>query len=146
MLKHGTWLVPTLVSGEGTDQALANGTAMSEAVKRKIREIGHPERDSFRMAVEAGVKVAMGTDCPVAPHGQNLGELRLMAECGMSPAQALVAATSSAAELMGLERELGTIESGKRADLVVVNGDPYEFEKLPDRIEAVYKDGVRLVG
>ena len=146
MIEHGTWLVPTLVSGEGTDQALANGTAMSEAVKRKIREIGHPERDSFRMAVEAGVKVAMGTDCPVAPHGQNLGELRLMAEYGMSPAQALVAATSSAAELMGLERELGTIEPGKRADLVVVNGDPYEFEKLPDRIEAVYKDGVRLVG
>jgi imidazolonepropionase-like amidohydrolase len=144
MLQRGTWLVPTLVSGEGTDRALVEGVALSEAVKEKIRSMGHPERDSFRRAVDAGVKVAMGTDCPVAPHGENLGELRLMAECGMSPAQAMVAATSSAAELMGLDRELGTIEPGKRADLVVADGDPFEFEKLPDRIESVYKDGVRV--
>lgn len=146
MLERGVWLVPTLVSGEGTDRALEDGTAMSEAVKQKIREMGHPERDSFRLAVEAGVKIAMGTDCPVAAHGQNLRELHLMRECGMTPEQALVAATSSAAELMGLEAELGTIEPGKRADLVVVDGDPYDFEKLADRVEAVYKDGVRVVG
>ena len=146
MLERGVWLVPTLVSGEGTDRALEDGTAMSEAVKQKIREMGHPERDSFRRAVEAGVKVAMGTDCPVAAHGQNLRELHLMRECGMTPEQALVAATSSAAELMGLQAELGTIEPGKRADLVVVDGDPYDFEKLADRVEAVYKDGVRVVG
>ena len=144
MVEHGTWLVPTLVSGEGTDRALEEGVAMSEAVKEKIRSMGHPERDSFRRAVEAGVKVAMGTDCPVAPHGENLGELRLMAEHGMTPAQALVAATSSAAELMGLDAELGTIEPGKRADLVVIDGDPFEFDKLADRIEAVYKDGARV--
>jgi imidazolonepropionase-like amidohydrolase len=144
MVEHGTWLVPTLVSGEGTDRALEEGVALSEAVKEKIRSMGHPERDSFRRAVEAGVKVAMGTDCPVAPHGENLGELRLMAEHGLTPAQALVAATSSAAELMGLEAELGTIDPGKRADLVVVDGDPFEFDKLPDRIEAVYKDGTRV--
>jgi imidazolonepropionase-like amidohydrolase len=145
MVEHGTWLVPTLVSGEGTDRALDDGVAMSEAVRDKIRSMGHPELDSFRRAVEAGVKVAMGTDCPVAPHGENLGELRLMAEHGMTPAQALVAATSSAAELMGLDAELGTIEPGKRADLVVVDGDPFEYEKLADRIEAVYKDGTRVV-
>jgi imidazolonepropionase-like amidohydrolase len=144
MVEHGTWLVPTLVSGEGTDRALEVGVALSEAVKEKIRSMGHPERDSFRRAVDAGVKVAMGTDCPVAPHGENLGELRLMAAHGLTPAQALVAATSSAAELMGLEAELGTIEAGKRADLVVVDGDPFEFDKLPDRIEAVYKDGTRV--
>ena len=146
MLEHGTWLVPTLVSGEGTDEALEDGVAMSEAVKTKIRELGHPELDSFRRAAEAGVKVAMGTDCPVAPHGRNLGELRLMAENGLTPTQALVAATSSAAELMGLQDELGTIEAGKRADLVVVDGDPFDFEKLSDRIQAVYKDGARVVG
>jgi imidazolonepropionase-like amidohydrolase len=82
----------------------------------------------------------------VSPHGTNLRELHLMADNGLSPAQALVAATRSAAELMGLERELGTIEPGKRADLVVVGGDPFDFEKLADRIEAVYKDGVRVTG
>jgi imidazolonepropionase-like amidohydrolase len=88
----------------------------------------------------------MGTDCPVAPHGTNLRELVLMAENGFTPSQSLVAATSSAAELMGLQDELGTLEPGKRADVVVLEGDPFDFEKLPDRIRSVYKDGVRVVG
>ena len=100
----------------------------------------------FRRAAQAGVKVAMGTDCPVAPHGTNLRELVLMAENGFSPQQALIAATSSAAELMGLADELGTLEPGKRGDVVVLEGDPFDFEKLPERIKAVYKDGVRVVG
>ena len=146
MLERGTWLVPTLVSGEGTDRALEEGTSMPEAVRVKLREIGHPEFESFRLAAEAGVRIAMGTDCPVAPHGENLGELRLMTEHGLSPSQALVAATSSAAELMGLADELGTLEAGKRADVVVVEGDPFEFKTLAERIEAVYKDGERVVG
>ena len=88
----------------------------------------------------------MGTDCPVAPHGTNLRELVLMAEHGLTPAQALVAATSSAAELMGLQDELGTLEPGKRADVVLLEGDAFDFEKLPERVRAVYKDGVRVVG
>jgi imidazolonepropionase-like amidohydrolase len=67
-----------------------------------------------------------------------------MAENGYTPSQALVAATSSAAELMGLQDELGTLEPGKRADVVVLEGDPFDFEKLPDRIRSVYKDGVRV--
>ena len=91
------------------------------------------------------MKVAMGTDCPVAPHGTNLRELELMASNGFTPEQALVAATSSAAELMGLDGELGTLEAGKRADVVVVDGDPFDFATLRDRIEQVWKDGVRVV-
>ena len=87
----------------------------------------------------------MGTDCPVAPHGTNLNELRHMAEHGFTPQQALVAATSSAAELMGLQDELGTLEPGKRADLVVVDGDPFAFATLKERIVEVWKDGVRVV-
>jgi imidazolonepropionase-like amidohydrolase len=67
-----------------------------------------------------------------------------MAENGFTPGQALVAATSSAAELMGMSDDVGTIAPGKRADLVVVNGEPFNFEKLSERIEAVYKDGVRV--
>jgi len=94
---------------------------------------------------EAGVKVAMGTDCPVAPHGTNLRELELMAANGFTPEQALVAATSSAAELMGLADELGSLEPGKRADLVVVGGDPFDFATLKDRVEQVWKDGARVV-
>ncbi len=144
MLERGTWLVPTLTAGDTTDE-LASDPKIPEPVRAKLRELGRPELDAFRRAAEAGVKVAMGTDCPVAPHGTNLRELELMAANGFTPTQALVAATSSAAELMGLERELGTIEPGKRADLVVVEGDPFDFATLKDRVEQVWKDGVRVV-
>jgi imidazolonepropionase-like amidohydrolase len=144
MLERGTWLVPTLTAGDTTD-SMAEDPTIPEAVRAKLRGLGKPEIGAFRRAAEAGVKVAMGTDCPVAPHGTNLRELQLMAENGYTPTQALVAATSSAAELMGLSDELGKLEPGKRADIVVVNGDAFEFEKLPERIESVYKDGVRVV-
>ena len=145
MAERGTWLVPTLTAGDTTER-LTTEQGVPEPVKEKLRALGRPELDAFRMAVDAGVRVAMGTDCPVAPHGTNLRELQLMAEHGMSPSQALVAATSRAAELMGLEDELGTIAPGKRGDVVVVSGDPFAFEDLPTRIRQVWKDGVRLVG
>jgi imidazolonepropionase-like amidohydrolase len=92
------------------------------------------------------VKIAMGTDSAVTPHGENLRELELMAEYGMPPEDVLFATTSRAAELMHLEDELGTIEPGKRADLVVVDGDPLDFSDLASRIEAVYQDGVLVAG
>jgi imidazolonepropionase-like amidohydrolase len=144
MLERGTWLVPTLTAGD-TTEAIAENPQVAEPVREKMRGLGRPELEAFRRASEAGVRVAMGTDCPVAPHGTNLRELELMASHGFSPEQALVAATSSAAELMGLQDELGTLEAGKRADVVVVDGDPFDFAKLGDRIEQVWKDGVRLV-
>ena len=145
MAECGTWLVPTLTAGDTTER-LTTEQGVPEPVKEKLRALGRPELDAFRMAVDAGVRVAMGTDCPVAPHGTNLRELQLMAEHGMTPSQALVAATSGAAELMGLEGELGTIAPGKRGDVVVVSGDPFAFEDLSTRIRQVWKDGVRLVG
>jgi imidazolonepropionase-like amidohydrolase len=144
MLERGTWLVPTLTAGDTTDE-LAGNEKLPEAVRAKLRDLGRPEVDAFRRAAEAGVRVAMGTDCPVAPHGTNLRELQLMAENGFTPAESLVAATSSAAELMGLQDELGTLEPGKRADLVVVDGDPFAFATLKDRVEQVWKEGVRVV-
>jgi imidazolonepropionase-like amidohydrolase len=81
----------------------------------------------------------------VAPHGTNLRELELMASHGFTPEQALVAATSSAAALMGLEDRLGTLSPGRIADLVVVDGDPFDFATLAGRIEQVWKDGRRVV-
>ena len=145
MLDRGTWLVPTLTAGDTTEE-MANDPKIPEPIRAKLRTLGRPELDAFRRAAEAGVKVAMGTDCPVAPHGTNLRELELMAENGYTPSQALVAATSSAAELMGLQAELGTLEPGKRADVVVLEGDAFDFEKLPERIRSVYKDGLRVIG
>ena len=144
MLEHGTWLVPTLTAGDTTEE-IANNPAVSEAVRAKMRSLGRPELDAFRLAADAGVKVAMGTDCPVAPHGTNLRELELMAGHGFTPAQALHAATASAAELMGWQDRLGTLEPGKIADVVVVEGDPFEFSTLKDRVRQVWKDGVRAV-
>ena len=144
MLERGTWLVPTLTAGD-TTEALANDEKIQPAVREKLRGLGRPEFEAFRLAAEAGVKVAMGTDCPVAPHGSNLNELRHMADHGFTPAQALAAATSSAAELMGLDPELGTLQAGKRADIVVVDGDPLVFEDYENRIEQVWKDGARVV-
>jgi imidazolonepropionase-like amidohydrolase len=145
MLEHGTWLVPTLTAGDTTER-LTSEQGVPEPVKEKLRALGRPELDAFRRAAEAGVKVAMGTDCPVSPHGSNLRELQLMTDHGLTPQQALVAATSSAAELMGLQDELGTLAPGKRGDVVVVEGDPFAFDTLPQRIEQVWKDGVRVAG
>jgi imidazolonepropionase-like amidohydrolase len=145
MLARGTWLVPTLVAPLGVIDAAEAGAAIPEASVAKAHEVAEVHRASFAKAVDAGVKVAMGTDSGVTPHGNNLRELELMVAGGMTPMQAIVATTSSAAELMGLEDELGTIEAGKRADLVVVAGDPLEIEELPGRIEAVYQDGRRVV-
>jgi imidazolonepropionase-like amidohydrolase len=144
MVERGTWLVPTLTAGDTTEQ-MADDPRLPEAIRTKLASLGRPELDSFRRAVDAGVRVAMGTDCPVAPHGTNLHELELMASNGSTPQQALVAATSSAAELMGWSDRLGTIEQGKVADVVVVDGDPFDVATLKDRVEQVWKDGVRVV-
>jgi imidazolonepropionase-like amidohydrolase len=136
--------VPTLTAGD-TSEALANDEKLAPEIREKFRGLGRPEFDAMRLAADAGVKVAMGTDCPVAPHGWNLNELTHMAANGYTAQQALRAATLSAAELMGLEDRLGTLAPGKVADLVVVEGDPYAFGDLKDRIEQVWKDGVRVV-
>jgi imidazolonepropionase-like amidohydrolase len=144
MLEHGSYLVPTLVAPLGVIRAAEDGVPIPDNVLVKATEIVETHRDSIRRAAAAGVKIAMGTDAGVVPHGTNLEELQLMADVGMSPEDVLVATTKTAAELMGLDRELGTLEVGKRADLVVVSGDPFEFRDLSSRIERVYQDG-RLV-
>jgi imidazolonepropionase-like amidohydrolase len=145
MLDRGTWLVPTLVAPRGVIDAADAGASIPEASVAKAREVVETHAASFAKAVAAGVKVAMGTDSGVTPHGQNLRELSLMVDGGMTPMQAIEATTRSAAELMGLQDELGTLEPGKRADLVLVDGDPLDVATLADRVVEVYKDGERLV-
>ncbi|MGH3009549.1 MAG: amidohydrolase family protein [Gaiellaceae bacterium] len=144
MLEHGAYLVPTLVAPVGVIRAAEAGVPIPDHVLLKASEVVEAHRDSIRRAAAAGVKIAMGTDAGVIPHGENLLELDLMAAVGMAPTDVLVATTKTAAELMGLEKELGTIEPGKRADLVVVSGDPFDFVGYAGRIERVYQDG-RLV-
>lgn len=144
MLERGSWLVPTLVAPRGVLEAAEAGAAVPEASLAKAREVVDVHLEAFRHAVAAGVRVAMGTDSGVTAHGKNLHELALMVEGGMSPAQALHATTLSAAELMGLEADLGSLQTGKRADLVIVDGDPLDVATLAERVEAVYQDGLRV--
>ncbi len=146
MLKHGTWLVPTLVAARGVVEAADAGANLLEAQIRKARAVVEVHQDAFARAVKAGVKIAMGTDSGVTPHGRNLKELVLMEAGGMAPVDVLLATTRSAAELMGLADEAGSLEPGKRADLVVVDGDPFAFADLPQRIRSVYKSGALVAG
>jgi imidazolonepropionase-like amidohydrolase len=144
MLDRGTWLVPTLSAPQAVIDLVDAGGSLPEAVVEKARAVVEIHRVAVRRAVEAGVKVAMGTDSGVGAHGDNLREVELMAGVGMSPAQALVATTSEAARLLGVQDELGTIEAGKRADLVVIEGDPRDVKGLGDRVRQVWQDGVRV--
>jgi imidazolonepropionase-like amidohydrolase len=145
MLDRGTYLVPTLLAPRGVIDMAAAGAHVVEESLRKAEMVIEAHDQSIARAIAAGVKVAMGTDSGVTPHGQNLRELPLMVDRGLTPAQTLVATSRTAAELLGVDDELGTLEPGKRADVVVVDGDALEVDKLPERIEAVWKDGQQVV-
>jgi imidazolonepropionase-like amidohydrolase len=144
MIERGAYLVPTLIAPMGVLEAADRGVAVPSYAIEKTKMVIDIHRASIAKAVAAGVRIAMGTDSGVTPHGQNLRELEQMVACGMSPLQALVATTRTAAELLGVEDDRGTLEAGKRADLVVVEGDPMQFDDLAGRIRGVYQDG-RLV-
>jgi imidazolonepropionase-like amidohydrolase len=145
MKERSAYLVPTLVAPvQVLRQAEQNPGAIPAWAVDKARTVVKDHQESFRRAVEAGVKIAMGTDSGVGPHGENAEELVLMARHGMSPMQALMATTSRAAELLGMANRIGTVEVGKLADLVLVDGDPLDdLGVLQDRnrLVMVMKDG-----
>ena len=142
MLDWGTWLVPTLAAPRAVLDLAATGVPYPDAVLAKARMVLEEHTESVRRAIAAGVTVAMGTDSGVGPHGHNLAELQLLVDCGMTPEQALHAATGSATELLDVAGDRGTVAPGQRADLVVVTGSPLEVGTLGDRIRGVYQDGV----
>ena len=143
MLERGTYLVPTLVAPRGVLEARDRGIPVPQVMIDKTLMVMDTHAASIKAAIAAGVKIAMGTDSGVVPHGQNLRELDLMVDCGMSAVDALVATTKTAAELMGLDGELGTLEPGKRADVVLVEGDA--LDGLAGRVRRVWKDGLQVV-
>jgi imidazolonepropionase-like amidohydrolase len=146
MLRAGTWLVPTLVAPHAVISAATAGSQLPEGVVAKAQEVITAHQAAFARAVAAGVKVAMGTDSGVGPHGSNLDELPLMAAGGLTPAQVLTATTGSAAELLQVAGETGTITPGKRADIVVLAGDPFDLANLKGNIRAVYSGGAAVRG
>jgi len=143
MLEHGTFLVPTMIAPIAVLEDGEEG-GMAEHAVRKARQVVEAQSESFRRAHRAGVKIAMGTDAGVLTHGTNLRELGLMVDAGMTPMEAIVATTRTAAECLGWEDRIGTVEAGKLADLVVTKTDPLrDIRSLenPDNIVLVIKDG-----
>ena len=142
MLERGTYLVPTLIAPRGVLDAAAAGIPVPPEAVEKTKMVMEAHFASVSKAIGAGVKVAMGTDSGVTPHGQNLRQLPLMVEYGMSPADALVATTRTAAELLGVVDHTGTLEPGKAADVVVLAGDALDIDDMAGRVGRVYQDGV----
>ena len=144
LLDHRTFLVPTLLAPLAVVEIGEATGAMPEYGIRKARETIEIHRDSIAKAYQAGVRIAMGTDAGVMPHGTNLRELGLMASVGMSPMETIVATTKIAAECIGWLDRVGTLEPGKLADVIVTKTDPLadlrSLEK-PENIVVVMKDG-----
>jgi len=140
MKQKGTWLVPTLLAGF-TVESLATAGRLPPPIAAKALAIAPRMHNSFKMALDGGVKIALGTDAGVMKHGTNAREFGLMVRYGMTPMQAIVAGTSSGATLLGLERDIGTIAVGKRADLVAVRGNPLDNIQVLETVSFVMKDG-----
>lgn len=146
MLERATYLVPTLLALVSIRDSLS-APGMLAAAAEKAASVMAAQRASFRAAVAAGVPIAMGTDAVGYPHGRNLSELALMVEEGLPPFHALAAASSNAAQLLGLSDEIGTIAEGKIADLVAFEGEftpTCHLSDLDARLRLVFQSGVQV--
>jgi imidazolonepropionase-like amidohydrolase len=138
MKAKGTYLVPTLMA---TEWIMGKIDAYPPALQAKARAAGAARTEMFRNAVKLGVKIGLGTDAAVYPHGQNAKEFKLMVDLGMPPIEALRAGTSADAELFGISQKVGTLEKGKLADIVAIPGDPTTDITATERVLFVMKEG-----
>ena len=145
MIERGTYLVATLVAPVWViRRAEKDPGNVPPYALRKATEVKEAHFNSFKMAVQKGVPIAMGTDTGVGPHGSTAEELALMVKAGMTPMEAIVASTKTAAECCTIGNLTGTIEPGKRADLLVVDGDPLaDIAVLQnrDKLAVIMRDG-----
>jgi imidazolonepropionase-like amidohydrolase len=140
MLQHGTWLVADIYNGDYTEE-IGTRDGWPEEILRKNRETTDIQRQNFAKAVKAGVRIAFGTDAGIYPHGDNAKQFAYMVKYGMTPLDAIRAATTSAAASLGRSQELGSISPGKFADMIAVQGDPLENIDLLRQISGVIKQG-----
>ena len=141
MKEHGTWYVPTLHAGRFVAEKAKIDGFYPEIVRPKAARIGAQIQSTFAKAYKAGVKIGFGTDTGVSLHGDNAQEFLYMVEAGMPAAEALQAATISAATVLGVDDQ-GVIEAGKRADIIAMPGNPVDDIRAVLGVDFVMKDGV----
>jgi len=137
MKQHGTFLVPDLYDDE---VILANKSYPAEYLVKE-REAGETQRQGVRRALQLGVKIAFGTDAAVIPHGDNGRQFNNYVKVGMTPLYAIQTATINAADLLGWSDRVGSLEAGKLADVIAVDGDPLQNVRLLENVQFVMKDG-----
>jgi imidazolonepropionase-like amidohydrolase len=141
MKARGTFLVPTLMATQGGRERLGKGN-YPPAVEAKMNAAIAAIDRTVRMAIAKGVNIGMGTDAAVYPHGRNPEEFHMLVDLGMKPLDALRAGTSRDADLLGRADRIGTLESGKLADIVVMPGDPTADIRQTEKVFFVMKEGV----
>jgi imidazolonepropionase-like amidohydrolase len=140
MKQHGTWLDADIYNGDYID-SVGRADGWSEDILRKNLQTTDAQREGFRKAVKAGVRISYGTDSGVYPHGDNARQFSYMVKYGMTPLQALQSATIVSAQLLGKEKEIGSIAVGKSADLVAVQCDPLQDIECLRKVRGVVKAG-----
>ncbi len=140
MKQHGTYLVADIYNDDYI-LGKAGDFGLPKEMIEKERGVGKLQRENFAKAVAAGVKIAFGTDAGVYPHGDNAKQFHYMVKFGMTPAGAIRAATSSAADLIDRAKDVGTIEVGKYADLIAVTASPLEHVEALEHVSFVMKGG-----
>lgn len=137
----GSYLVPTLLAGDTVSQQAETADWMPAPVRAKARTVGPLMVDALRRAHQGGVRIAFGTDSAVSKHGENAREFALMVKAGLTPLDAIRAATVWGAAHIGLEGEIGSLAAGKAADIVAVRGDPLADVTALETVDFVMKGG-----
>ena len=138
--EHGTFLVMDIYNDDFILQEGARVGMLPESLEKE-RKLGQLQRDNFARAVRAGARMAFGTDGGVYPHGDNARQFAYMVKYGMTPIEAIQAATTQAAELLGLADRVGSVEPGKLADLIATRDDPLSDVRALERVGFVMKGG-----
>lgn len=145
MKAHGTYLVPTLlVAQTALEIAKAHPETLNPSSAQKTMRVAPMTRANLGAAYKAGVKIAFGTDQGLAPHGTNAREFALLVQSGMTPKDAILAATRNAADLIGDSADIGSVQPGRYADLIAVAGDPMSDITVLEHVGFVMKGGVTV--
>ena len=141
MIKHDTYLVPTISAGKAAAKMADIPGFLPPVVAKKAKEIGPVSQRTFKKAYDKGVPIAFGTDAGVSPHGENGKEFGFMHEAGMPIVEALKSAMTTNAKLLGMKEELGQLKEGFLADIVAVDSDPLQDVNTLENVVFVMKDG-----